>query len=890
MLSFCLVLSTLLGSSQSAYLHPSGQVAVFGNLNLNASVKQNKVFEAQVVDVNTGQLIGKLSQSIKVGNFIRAMKTNQTGQLLAIYTNEAITVWSVVLNKVVSILPKDAPFAFSSHTSEVYVADCCHIRLKNAQGEIVNTYDLPSKTSLLEMETTANDNQLIVQTNDQEILFYEARQNRYIKKLKGDQYQYSESQNRISTLAYSPTGGTVYQYELPSFERTAKINLSTLIRDYLNQRNRTLQKNGSRKYELLGTLATNQAFFINNGSHVFIPTYASKKWYVYLINLASEEIIGRYEIGNAISQIFQIPGKVTLLTKKDRHQWERRKGKWNYETEKLKQGEDFGFENSDYEVKFFGLPQGQQSVVDCQALLADEKNMLALVKWKNQFGKISLGIEPLRVRWFSLNPVVRIESETIAIEGISKGRITGIRHISEATEQDSLRVVFKTIEGGTRTGVEVLLQDQQGNIYYGASAPEWKHIWCKLTVKNPDGTVEVKSGFAVTEYFSRKTLPMAACIGVDFSGSMGKAKARQLDRGMATLVQAKHDEDYMSVMKYDHRVLSSPLMRDKPKLLNEIQAIQYEELAGGTALLDAITLAIQQVKFQDGVTHRIVIILTDGKDTSSRTPLSKVIKNARENQVKIYTIAYGDEVDHELLKNIAHSTQGGYYSVAQAKDFDWIFKDIYTRANTYYNISFQTEQYGQQIQQLKVCPPKSKADSLEVSFDNRLEEQLKQVLAQKPTVRIVNQPQLYKKSNIQAEITVNEARKINREKIADDKLTEAEEQFDTIPLPQFNFLFDKVEIVKATESRMKQVVAFLAQYPKANLVVIGHTDNQGNKSYNQTLSENRARAVGQLITDYGGDAKRLKLIGYGETNPIATNETEAGRAKNRRVEFRVQWN
>ena len=71
------------------------------------------------------------------------------------------------------------------------------------------------------------------------------------------------------------------------------------------------------------------------------------------------------------------------------------------------------------------------------------------------------------------------------------------------------------------------------------------------------------------------------------------------------------------------------------------------------------------------------------------------------------------------------------------------------------------------------------------------------------------------------------------------------------------------------------------------LEVAGHTDSTGDKAHNVQLSDGRAAAVVQsLIKTYGIDAARLQAKGYGDTKPVAANETEDGRAKNRRVELR----
>ena len=69
--------------------------------------------------------------------------------------------------------------------------------------------------------------------------------------------------------------------------------------------------------------------------------------------------------------------------------------------------------------------------------------------------------------------------------------------------------------------------------------------------------------------------------------------------------------------------------------------------------------------------------------------------------------------------------------------------------------------------------------------------------------------------------------------------------------------------------------------------VSGHTDNQGNATANQVLSENRAKAVVEFLIRNGIEESRLAFAGYGQNQPIATNDTDEGRQLNRRTEFMV---
>ncbi|RYJ41533.1 OmpA family protein [Flavobacterium beibuense] len=79
----------------------------------------------------------------------------------------------------------------------------------------------------------------------------------------------------------------------------------------------------------------------------------------------------------------------------------------------------------------------------------------------------------------------------------------------------------------------------------------------------------------------------------------------------------------------------------------------------------------------------------------------------------------------------------------------------------------------------------------------------------------------------------------------------------------------------------------LKEYPHAKFSIEGHTDSDGSNALNQTLSENRAAAVKTYLVEHGIDAGRLRSVGFGETQPIASNKTAAGKAQNRRVEVKL---
>ena len=79
----------------------------------------------------------------------------------------------------------------------------------------------------------------------------------------------------------------------------------------------------------------------------------------------------------------------------------------------------------------------------------------------------------------------------------------------------------------------------------------------------------------------------------------------------------------------------------------------------------------------------------------------------------------------------------------------------------------------------------------------------------------------------------------------------------------------------------------LNKYPNSVVTVTGHTDNTGTAGYNQNLSERRAQSVASVLRSGGVSGGRIDVMGAGESQPIATNQTAAGRALNRRVDITI---
>ncbi len=102
------------------------------------------------------------------------------------------------------------------------------------------------------------------------------------------------------------------------------------------------------------------------------------------------------------------------------------------------------------------------------------------------------------------------------------------------------------------------------------------------------------------------------------------------------------------------------------------------------------------------------------------------------------------------------------------------------------------------------------------------------------------------------------------------------------------FQSGEVELLESSMPEFKRLKKFMDKYPKMKIMVIGHTDNVGDPEYNRQLSE-MIEIFGNKLIEFGIAEDRLDWNGYGMEKPIASNDTEEGRKRNRRIEFKILY-
>ncbi|HEY3369774.1 MAG TPA: OmpA family protein [Prolixibacteraceae bacterium] len=104
------------------------------------------------------------------------------------------------------------------------------------------------------------------------------------------------------------------------------------------------------------------------------------------------------------------------------------------------------------------------------------------------------------------------------------------------------------------------------------------------------------------------------------------------------------------------------------------------------------------------------------------------------------------------------------------------------------------------------------------------------------------------------------------------------------------FGFDNAALTSEAKENLGKLVTILNKYPDTNIAIYGHTDSKGSESYNQRLSEKRAKAVSNYLVSQDIASNRLTTKGFGETQPKYSNDTASGQSQNRRVEFAITAN
>jgi len=218
---------------------------------------------------------------------------------------------------------------------------------------------------------------------------------------------------------------------------------------------------------------------------------------------------------------------------------------------------------------------------------------------------------------------------------------------------------------------------------------------------------------------------------------------------------------------------------------------------------------------------------------------------------------FGLGVDWALQNNWKIATEFGFHSTSNSELDGFLSPN---GNDSYWNVSVGVNYFfglGKPSKLCEPCPPSGVTQSIKDVDYNRIEDMIVKHIPKEVTKEVV--VERYIKA------------------ISDDRLV----------LIGVNFAFDKSDLLPESYSVLDEAVKLLNNKPNVYVEIEGYCDYIGTKEYNQELSVQRAQTVKNYLVSKGIAENRLTTVGYGKSNPIADNETEEGRAMNRRIVFRI---
>lgn len=337
--------------------------------------------------------------------------------------------------------------------------------------------------------------------------------------------------------------------------------------------------------------------------------------------------------------------------------------------------------------------------------------------------------------------------------------------------------------------------------------------------------------YSINEVIDQK--PYHLNIVLDHSGSMGEERCIELQDALSSVLKQSNKENKVSIIKFDDLVSFEGKSNSNSTVLNLLtQKRGMDGFGGSTSIFDALDVAIDSAKTEKSY-RNIIILFSDGYENSSvNQNIISIVEKSKKLDIPIFTIAFGDGADKELLKSIADESNGLFFMSYDRNEFQSVFLNHLFLLQHYYEI--------------KMIP-------CSFDYDKIL---IEGVTEQGITVRTTKNLKGFQ---------------------------------ETLAL-YLNFDNDKSTLNEKYLPEIDKIAHYLKSNPGLKIIISGHTDNQGSQDYNLQLSIKRAESIKSALIKKGINKSRIQAIGRGESEPLAPNDSEENRFKNRRIEIEIYKN
>jgi len=408
----------------------------------------------------------------------------------------------------------------------------------------------------------------------------------------------------------------------------------------------------------------------------------------------------------------------------------------------------------------------------------------------------------------------------------------------------------------------VLVTDTSGNFISNLAPPyvsyKESRKFFRSVVESVNGRRYPIRNFRVKEVHEMISKPYDISLVMDYSGSMsGNIKA--LEEATRKFILTKHPDDKVSVVKFDHRLANELRLTKQGTKADCVRFDGLTRYGGSTALYAGADEGL--IALDKSNNNRVMLLFTDGQENSSLKYFgerafraSEVVAKARENNIRIFTIAFGEGVNNKTLDALSTLTDGKTYFIESEDEIKKVYEELPRIFRNFYEITYRPVNIQGK-------------HNIELQYNNGLG----------------------KTQKVTTSTHIGENYEIDKYDYEDTywyKNNDLKKRPIAPPQSVAFFEYNKSALKTKFKNNLDPFIKYLKKNKKAELAIYGHTDLVGTPQACLLLSQRRANAIKQYFVKNGIEAKRITTKGYGKSKPLWKEETAPWQAKeNRRIEL-----